>query len=100
MSLTDAKGNNTGSETCHTNLASDITYRHNYPLSPRAVADLFRAAPLNGPLDDLERMRTMLESSQLLISAWHGDRLIGVARTLTDFSFNAFIADLAVHPDY
>src|SRR5438105_3448310 len=80
--------------------APEIAYRRDCPLDPKAVADLFRAAPLNGPLDDIRRMNTMLENSQLLISAWHGDRLIGLARTLTDFAFNAFIADLAVHPDY
>lgn len=77
-----------------------ITYKQNVPLDPAAVIDLFRAAALNGPLDDPERMRAMLENAQLLISAWDGDRLVGVARTLTDFAFNGFLADLAVHPEY
>jgi ribosomal protein S18 acetylase RimI-like enzyme len=77
-----------------------IIYRQGIDLDPEAVADLFRAAELNGPLDDLERMRTMLANSQLIISAWDGSRLVGLARTLTDFAFNRLIADLAVHPEY
>jgi ribosomal protein S18 acetylase RimI-like enzyme len=80
--------------------STSIDYQQNVPLDPGAVADLFRAAALNGPLDDLERMRTMLDNSQLVVSAWDGPRLVGLARTLTDFAFNGFIADLAVHPDY
>jgi predicted N-acetyltransferase YhbS len=77
-----------------------VDYRQNVALDPQVVADLFRAAGLNGPLDDLARMRTMLDNSQLVLSAWDGERLVGLARTLTDFAFNGFIADLAVHPSY
>jgi predicted N-acetyltransferase YhbS len=29
-----------------------------------------------------------------------GGRLVGLIRVLTDFSFNAFVADLAVSPDF
>jgi predicted N-acetyltransferase YhbS len=77
-----------------------IAYQQNVPLDPKAVSALFRAASLNGPLDDLERIRTMLDNSQLVITAWDGPELVGLARTLTDFAFNGFIADLAVHPSY
>ena len=34
------------------------------------------------------------------ITAWDKMKLIGIARTLTDFSYVAYLADLAVHIDY
>ena len=42
----------------------------------------------------------MLANSSLLLSAWSGDILIGLARTLTDFSYAAYLADLAVDESF
>jgi biotin carboxylase len=65
------------------------------------TAELFAAAQLNGPLDDLPRLQRMLDTAQQVIAArTTGGLLVGLIRVLTDFSFNAFIADLAVHPDW
>jgi biotin carboxylase/ribosomal protein S18 acetylase RimI-like enzyme len=65
------------------------------------TAALFAAAQLNGPLDDIPRLQRMLDTAQQVIAARTSDgRLAGLIRVLTDFSFNAFIADLAVHPDW
>ncbi|WP_055701209.1 GNAT family N-acetyltransferase [Streptomyces silaceus] len=64
------------------------------------VTDLFRAAELNGPLDEPERMRRMLETSQHILTARVDGELVGLIRVLTDLSFNAFVADLAVHPGH
>ncbi|MFF3644206.1 GNAT family N-acetyltransferase [Streptomyces sp. NPDC002564] len=75
-----------------------VTYADELP-DAAEVADLFRAAGLNGPLDDPDRMRRMLETSQHILTARVKGRLVGLIRVLTDLSFNAFVADLAVHPD-
>ena len=65
------------------------------------TADLFEAAGLNGPLDDLRRLQLMLDTAQQVITARDGDGLlVGLVRVLTDFGFNAFIADLAVRPGW
>ena len=65
------------------------------------VAELFRSAELNGPLNDLGRLRRMLDEAQDLVVARTEDGvLVGLVRVLTDFSFNAFIADLAVLPGW
>jgi ribosomal protein S18 acetylase RimI-like enzyme len=77
-----------------------ISYSYQRRIDPTAVVQLFRSAELHGPLDDLERMRSMIENAQLVVSAWSGDRLVGLARTLTDFAFSGFVADLAVHPEF
>lgn len=68
--------------------------------SAAEVIELFRAAELNGPLDDEARMQRMLDEAQQVLVVRLDGRLVGLARTLTDFAFNAFIADLAVHPEH
>ena len=42
----------------------------------------------------------MLEHADLLCSAWAGDLLVGVARSLTDFSYCCYLSDLAVDIAY
>ena len=38
----------------------------------------------------------MLDYANLLITAWQGDRLVGVSRSVTDFAFCCYLSDLAV----
>jgi GNAT superfamily N-acetyltransferase len=51
------------------------------------------------PVDDLSRLRAMLSAAQLVVTA-RRDRpdgpLLGVARTITDFAWCAYLSDLAV----
>jgi len=42
----------------------------------------------------------MLKNSNLTITAWQGDNLVGIARSMTDFYFACYLSDLAVHKDY
>jgi predicted N-acetyltransferase YhbS len=68
---------------------------------PKEVADLFRSAGLNGPVEDLGRLKRMLDEAQeLCLARTESGLLVGLIRVLTDFSYNAFIADLAVRPDW
>jgi ribosomal protein S18 acetylase RimI-like enzyme len=67
-----------------------------------AVIDLYRASGLGErrPVDDRERMRQMLANANLVITAWDGARVIGIARSLSDFAFCTYLSDLAVHAEY
>ncbi len=42
----------------------------------------------------------MLKNANLTVSAWHEDQLVGIARSLTDFTYVAYLADLAVDSAY
>jgi len=48
------------------------------------------------PADDLPRLALMLERADLVVTARRDGVLVGVARTLTDFAFCAYLSDLAV----
>ncbi|RBW42747.1 GNAT family N-acetyltransferase [Psychromonas sp. B3M02] len=52
------------------------------------------------PVDDAECLEGMLNNSNLMISAWSGDRLIGIARSVTDFHFCCYLSDLAVDANF
>ena len=48
----------------------------------------------------LEKLRKIIEHSQLLITVWSKEKLIGCARVLTDYSARAVIYDAIVHESY
>jgi predicted N-acetyltransferase YhbS len=48
------------------------------------------------PVDDTERLAAMLEYGNLIITARENQKLVGVARSLTDFLFCTYLSDLAV----
>ena len=77
-----------------------ITYKLNHPLDAEEVIRVFESSGINRPTKDGERVRRMLQHSNLVISAWDGERLIGVCRALTDFSYCCFLSDLAVDRAY
>lgn len=66
------------------------------------VIELFRASTLGvrRPVDDRPRMQAMLEHANLVVTAWDGLRLVGIARSLSDYAFCTYLSDLAVHVDY
>jgi len=45
-------------------------------------------------------MEGMLSNSNLTVSAWDSGKLVGVARSMTDFDYACYLSDLAVSKDY
>lgn len=52
------------------------------------------------PVDDRACMAGMVTHADLMVSAWDEDRLVGIARSVTDFHYACYLSDLAVHKDY
>ncbi len=52
------------------------------------------------PIEDQECMKGMVENSNLIVSAWENDKLVGVARSMTDFHYACYLSDLAVDEQY
>ncbi|HEY5801070.1 MAG TPA: GNAT family N-acetyltransferase [Burkholderiaceae bacterium] len=77
-----------------------ITYTQDRALTAQQLADIFTRAGLRRPTGDLQRMALMLEHADLLMTAWDGGTLVGVARTLSDFAFSSYLSDLAVDLAY
>lgn len=79
-----------------------IEYRINEAISANQFASLLKATTLaeRRPVDDLECMRGMVANTNLCITAWDDQLLVGVARSLTDFHYACYLSDLAVHEGY
>jgi len=48
------------------------------------------------PLDREDTLDAMLTNASLLATAWDGESLVGIARSVTDFAYCCYISDLAV----
>jgi predicted N-acetyltransferase YhbS len=77
---------------------SSITYRLGNDLDLGQVIELYRASTLGErrPVDDRERMGAMLRNANLVVTAWDGELMVGIARSVSDFSFCTYLSDLAV----
>ena len=75
-----------------------ITYRTGNDLDLDAVIELYRASTLGErrPVNDPDRMKLMLHNANLVVTAWEGVLLVGIARSLSDFSYCTYLSDLAV----
>ena len=68
-------------------------------LTPARIATLYRRAPLLRKTDNPERLWEAFEASSLVLTLWEADRVVGLARVLTDGVQTAYLCDLAVEPD-
>ncbi len=75
-----------------------IEYKVNLQLDLDAAIDLYRASTLGErrPVDDRGCMQQMLDEANLTLSAWDGEQLVGISRSLTDWCYCCYLADLAV----
>jgi GNAT superfamily N-acetyltransferase len=75
-----------------------IDYRLGNDLDLDAVIELYRASTLGErrPVDDRERMATLVGAANLVVTAWDGPLLVGISRALSDFAYATYLSDLAV----
>lgn len=78
----------------------EIQFRTNEKVSAEAVIEVFKSSGINRPVDDVKRMQTMLDNSNLVVTAWKGMELIGISRSVTDYSYCCYLSDLAVKKEY
>ena len=62
------------------------------------VTDVYRDLTLGErrPVDDRQRMLAMLANANLVVTAWDGDIMVGIARSVSDFAYATYLSDLAV----
>lgn len=79
-----------------------IDYRYGNNLDLDQVIELYHASTLGErrPVDNQETMKNMLKHANLVVTAWDGELLVGIARTLTDFAYVGYLADLAVRASH
>ena len=76
-----------------------ITYAIEEDLDAEEIVDVLKRSGLAArrPVDEPGVIRGMVENADLVISARDGEgRLVGVARSVTDFAYCCYLSDLAV----
>jgi ribosomal protein S18 acetylase RimI-like enzyme len=75
-----------------------VDYRYGNDLDLDEVVELYEASSLGErrPVDDRRIVADMIRHGNLTVTAWEGELLVGISRTLTDFSYVGYLSDLAV----
>jgi GNAT superfamily N-acetyltransferase len=80
----------------------EIEYHADRKISEKEFVDLLKRSTLaeRRPIADHECIEAMLRHADLLCTAWDGERLVGLARSVTDFEYCCYLSDLAVDEAY
>jgi predicted N-acetyltransferase YhbS len=80
----------------------NIIYKVEGNLEPSEFIDVLKRSTLGErrPIDDFERIKKMCENANLIITARLDGKLIGIARSITDFVYFTYLSDLAVDKEY
>ncbi|MEZ0259979.1 MAG: GNAT family N-acetyltransferase [Alphaproteobacteria bacterium] len=83
-------------------MTKNIVYALEPGLAPAEFRDVLVASTLGErrPVGDLARLDTMLRKADIIVTARHDGKLVGVARAISDFSFCCYLSDLAVDTSY
>ena len=81
---------------------NNIRYEYGNDFDLDQIIELYQASTLGErrPIDDRQIVADMMRHANLVVSAWDGDLLVGISRTLTDFSYTGYVADLAVRQSH
>lgn len=75
-----------------------IHYRSDRKVDAATFRDILERSglALRRPVNDIERLEKMLSAYNLILTAWCGEALVGIATCWTDFAYSGYLADLAV----
>ncbi|MDY0082309.1 MAG: GNAT family N-acetyltransferase [Ignavibacteriaceae bacterium] len=79
-----------------------IIYSIEKSLDPDEFIEVLKTSSLaeRRPVDDEQRITTMCNNANLIVTARLNGRLIGLARSVTDFVYCTYLSDLAVDIKY
>src|SRR5690606_10030452 len=78
----------------------EIKYKTGIIPTAGQIIELYENACLPRSTNDKERIQKMFENSSLVITAWDNELLVGVSRSVTDWVWSCYLADLAVRTGY
>ena len=76
------------------------TIKVNAPLTVQQVHDPYQQTHFDKPIAGAARLQVMIDETQLVLSVWDDEHLIGFARCLTDFEYCCYLSDILILPAY
>lgn len=79
-----------------------IEYRTDAALDVDQVIALYKSSTLGArrPVDKPDVFQGMIANANIVITAWDKEKLVGIARALSDSVYVTYLADLVVHENY
>lgn len=79
-----------------------ISYSSQKLISTNDFIDILTRSTLSErrPINEPERLKKMLDNADVLITAWDGEKLVGISRAITDSAYCTYLSDLAVDVAY
>ncbi|MEO6903155.1 MAG: GNAT family N-acetyltransferase [Bacteroidia bacterium] len=77
-----------------------IQFKVNAKVTADDVITIFKDSGIDRPINDSIRMKNILDNSNLIVTAWDGIELIGIARSITDYHYCCYLSDIAVKKKY
>jgi predicted N-acetyltransferase YhbS len=80
----------------------NIKYNINKNISTNDFIEILTNSTLGQrrPIDDLETIKSMIENADIIITASIDNKIVAIARAITDFSYCCYLSDLAVDIKY
>jgi predicted N-acetyltransferase YhbS len=80
----------------------NIQYKLNPKLTTEEFIDILNRSTLGErrPIDDKECIEGMLKNTDIIVVAVESDKIVGVARAVTDYNYCCYLSDLAVDEKY
>lgn len=78
----------------------EIRYEFDIVPTTDQIIELYTNSGLPRPTSDYRRIAKMYENSNLIVTAWDDHKLVGVSRSITDWAWSCYLADLAINEDY
>ena len=80
----------------------NIEYKLNQNITVEEFIEVLKNSTLGErrPIDELETIKGMIENSNLIVTALIDNKIIGIARAVTDFNYCCYLSDLAVDEQY
>ena len=81
---------------------NEIIYQVESKLDPSEFIDVLNSSTLGErrPVNDVDRINKMCKNANLIVTARLDGKLIGIARSMTDFVYCTYLSDLAVDKEF
>ncbi|MFC0107553.1 GNAT family N-acetyltransferase [Kibdelosporangium aridum] len=79
-------------------MTRDIRRENGIDMDMREVLEVYRSSGLGErrPIADTERMAEMVRNANLVVTCRIDGKLVGIARSISDFSYVTYLSDIAV----
>jgi len=80
----------------------NIIYKVEQTLNPSEFIDVLNRSTLGErrPVNNFKRISEMCKNANLIVTARLDGKLIGIARSITDFAYCTYLSDLAVDKEF